>query len=137
MDHRGRRRLLSRTMVTSLVACLFILQGLFLAVSSKFTEVIHKGAESSIITSADTQFCDVRGGDETPGPGSHNHAQCCIFCVAGARGAPFLALATLVSAVCAALEAIASVLHLLAEDPGGRPIDWTKTWSSRAPPSFS
>lgn len=136
MDCRLRIRFPKRAVIAGVVACLFVLQGLFLGLSPKSANV-QNGAEAGVVASTDAGLCNAHGGDGTPGSGSHDHSQCCVFCVANGRDTLVLAIAILFSVGYSAPEAIAAVLYFVPDDPDDRLIGWLSSWSSRAPPLFS
>jgi hypothetical protein len=73
-------------------------------------------------------------GDEAP-DGRSDHADCCLLCRAAARAD--MAFTAPLQARAPRAPTSASRAPVLAAATRPRPIGWTSSWSSRAPPLFS
>jgi hypothetical protein len=135
---RTRRQLPTRAIIAGVFAFLFVLQWLALAASPAFAGKDRNGANHSFIVSTTDGYCSALGNDKGPAHGRHDHSQCCIFCKASGRDATFAIIA---ASICVAIylpsKESVSLVPFAEDDCSMRPIGWTSSWSSRAPPSFS
>jgi hypothetical protein len=123
-DTYAHSSLTTRAIIASVVACLFALQLL-----------IMTGAPNFAAGSQSAGICAAHGGDKNPGHGHDDHCQCCAFCAANRQDASLFFIGALISVKTYLIpETIVSAVRLFAGDPDGRPIGWTSSWSSRAPP---
>lgn len=138
MNSWARPRFCGRAIIAGAIACLFLLKGLALAASPGLMEIAHGGGGSIVDAAVVGKHCDAHGGEGAPLHGDHSHSQCCIFCAASGRDASFSVVAAFLATVIYLMpEAAVSTVRFFTDDPDGRPIGWTSSWSSRAPPFFS
>lgn len=133
-----QRRIGARTIIAGVLACLFVLQGLALAVSPSFQAKAYDGQGSTILASMGGQNCFAHDGESAPAPRDHNHSQCCIYCASSGRELLFPVVAALLGVlVYSPPEAVFSNTRMIADHRRGRPRGWISSWSSRAPPYLS
>jgi hypothetical protein len=127
----------AHVIIAGMVACLLVLQGLFLAASPALA--MHPGDSTGRIISAAgvSEHCDGSNSDHIPTQGRHDHSQCCIFCSAKVRDAALVAVpASTAVASYSPLAAPTFIVRFNTDDSRKSPTGWKSSWSSRAPPSL-
>lgn len=132
-NSRSRWRFSGRAIVSALALCLFALQALVAGPAPRLS-ASSRDAQASLIAIGGG-YCEPHDDRGAPVPAGKDHSPCCIFCVAGRDGPPLIA-ADFSTAETGLLSPPALSPALGSTDaPDGRPIGWTSSWSSRAPPA--
>jgi hypothetical protein len=128
---------IARTLLSSVVASLFLLQAVVFIFSSNGRVAFSNGEAGASIATAG-EICRTRtdDGGEAPAQPSHHHhcAVCCIGRHADAIGAVADLAQVLIGLTPRSGDAPAWFVH---DELALRPLGWTSSWSSRAPPAIS
>ena len=128
------RRPLRRRLFASLLACLIGLQSLILAASPSFASKASHGHFASAIEAG----CHAFGGKNAPAQGHREHSGCCVLCRAGVKDlAPLVLSPSPITVARSTPEPASYFSPFIEDDFDKRPIGWTASWSSRAPPRSS
>jgi hypothetical protein len=114
--------------------CLFIFQGLVVAMGANFAKAPASGVAMAVAS------CGAHDDEGAPAPARHDHSDCLMNCCeTGRGGAEFFALAAKLCASVSipARSEVFSSLSPLEALPPTRPDGWASSWSSRAPPRLA
>lgn len=126
-----------RALVAGVMTLLFVVQIAFLQVSPLRSTVEATGAGPAVAASIVDEICHTDGG---AAPGEDKNAPCshCVLCGSASRLDAALLLPLRVAILLTLVPAPASPTSWALETPlAPRPLGWTSSWSSRAPPYFS
>jgi len=134
---RTKRRFSARALVSSVIACLFLLQGFVLAASPTLGHPISGAAGAVMFAASGGEICDGRS-DGAPRQHHDDPTKCCLSCVAAKRDAsPLADAATLGGAPLAQPARYYRLARALRGEPIPRAGVRNRASSPRAPPSFS
>jgi hypothetical protein len=131
----GAKNRFSARAIARLVACLFALQGLFLAAGPGAAERALAGVGWNIAAAG--EYCAAQRDDAQPAHDQHESCRHCVFCADGERDVSFLIAAIFTKIVLATEDADVPPPPKACQEHDRRLIGWASSWSSCAPPTFS